>query len=318
VRDTLTLFPKGADPTLAINGTTFKVDQTGKVTFIAAQTFPHTIAGVKAGTDLTGGGNRGKITLNLDTTKVPQLNSVNTFTGNQGVIGSVTVTGSVGVGTASPATSLDIFSGTTGVHAPIARFGSNGGNDCNSILTYTGSGNAEIFEAGVAGCFMPGAVTGDGGLRVSPGNRILLGDNDAYRVLIDDVGNVEQKRTAGGMVKATLHFSPFNGGRIISCFNSTLSGAAATTPPCGFTFDITGAGDYIFDFGFEVDDRVYSATPGTQSNRGVAYALVVGACGNQDGQCLHTGVLTNNQVEVTVLDSSSETLYNAKIHLIVY
>jgi hypothetical protein len=177
------------------------VDQSGKVTFIAAQTFPHTIAGVKAGTDLTGGGNRGKITLNLDTTKVPQLNSVNTFTGNQGVIGSVTVTGSVGVGTASPATSLDIFSGTTGVHAPIARFGSNGGNDCNSILTYTGSGNAEIFEAGVAGCFMPGAVTGDGGLRVSPGNRILLGDNDAYRVLIDDVGNVEQKRTAGGMVK---------------------------------------------------------------------------------------------------------------------
>jgi hypothetical protein len=63
---------------------------------------------------------------------------------------------------------------------------------------------------------------------------------------------------------------------------------------------------------------VYSATPGTQSNRGVAYALVVGACGNQDGQCLHTGALTNNQVEATVLDSSSETLYNAKIHLIVY
>ena len=40
VRDTLTLFPKGTDSTLAVNGTAFKVDQTGKVTFISSQTFP--------------------------------------------------------------------------------------------------------------------------------------------------------------------------------------------------------------------------------------------------------------------------------------
>jgi hypothetical protein len=33
IRDTLTLFPKGTDPTLAINGTPFKIDQIGKVTF---------------------------------------------------------------------------------------------------------------------------------------------------------------------------------------------------------------------------------------------------------------------------------------------
>jgi hypothetical protein len=42
VRDTLTLFPKGSDSTLAVNGTVFKVDQTGKVTFISGQTFPGT------------------------------------------------------------------------------------------------------------------------------------------------------------------------------------------------------------------------------------------------------------------------------------
>jgi hypothetical protein len=42
VRDTLTLFPKGTDTTLAVNGTNFKVDQTGKVTFISGQTFPGT------------------------------------------------------------------------------------------------------------------------------------------------------------------------------------------------------------------------------------------------------------------------------------
>jgi hypothetical protein len=42
VRDTLTLYPKGTDNTLAINGTAFKIDQTGKMTFISGQTFPGT------------------------------------------------------------------------------------------------------------------------------------------------------------------------------------------------------------------------------------------------------------------------------------
>ena len=40
IRDTLNLFPKGTDPTLAVNGTAFKVDSTGKVTFVPGQTFP--------------------------------------------------------------------------------------------------------------------------------------------------------------------------------------------------------------------------------------------------------------------------------------
>jgi hypothetical protein len=40
IRDTLTLFPKSTDSTLAINGTAFKIDQTGDVTFITGQTFP--------------------------------------------------------------------------------------------------------------------------------------------------------------------------------------------------------------------------------------------------------------------------------------
>jgi hypothetical protein len=136
---------------------------------------------------------------------------------------------------------------------------------------------------------------------------------------LDVQGNASQARTAGGMVKAMLHFSPFNGGRIISCFNSTLSGAAATTPPCGFLFDITGVGDYIFDFGFEVDDRIYSVTYSSQTfGGGQGAVFAVDACGNQDGECLHTGSLTNNQVEVAVLVSGTEEFTDSKIHLIVY
>jgi hypothetical protein len=166
IRDTLTLFPKLAHPTLTVHGTAFAVSNTGKVTFIASQTFPGTvtkviagaglsgggtgtptlsvanggvtnamlahssltvtansplngggavslggstslglkncaanqileftggawtcvaipagtITGVTAGTDLTGGGTSGNVTLNLDTTQVPQLAAANTFT----------------------------------------------------------------------------------------------------------------------------------------------------------------------------------------------------------------------------------------------
>ena len=74
----------------------------GQITFAAGQTFPGTgtgtITGVTAGTDLTGGGSSGNVTLNLDTTKVPQLNSTNTFTANQTVNGTVTATSFSGNG----------------------------------------------------------------------------------------------------------------------------------------------------------------------------------------------------------------------------
>src|ERR1035438_7436440 len=58
IRDTLTLFPKGTDATLVISGTTFKIDQTGKMTFVAGQTFPGasgTVTSVGSGPGLTGG-----------------------------------------------------------------------------------------------------------------------------------------------------------------------------------------------------------------------------------------------------------------------
>src|SRR5215469_13113632 len=181
IRDTLTLFPKSTDNTLAISGTAFKISNTGAVTFISGQKFPGagtitgittasgsglsgggttgtlslkvapagvsnamlqnshitlnanaaggiaapgamtlgstatiglkacatnqvlkfsgtvwncsstgtgTITGVFAGTDLTGGGTAGNVTLNLDTTKVPQLAAANNFTNNQTVTGT--------------------------------------------------------------------------------------------------------------------------------------------------------------------------------------------------------------------------------------
>jgi hypothetical protein len=72
----------------------------GQIAFAAGQTFPGagTITGVTAGTDLTGGGAKGAVTVSLDTTKVPQLAASNTFTGNQTVSGTVTATSFSGAG----------------------------------------------------------------------------------------------------------------------------------------------------------------------------------------------------------------------------
>jgi hypothetical protein len=110
--------------------TGLNVASNGQITFAKGQTFPGTgngtITGVTAGTDLTGGGNSGNVTLNvdttkvvtgvtagtdltgggtggtpilnLDTTKVPQLSGNNSFTGNQSVSGSLTATSFSGNG----------------------------------------------------------------------------------------------------------------------------------------------------------------------------------------------------------------------------
>ena len=95
-RDSLTLFPKGSDPTLSVQGTAFGISSTGLVSFVSGQTFPGTgngtITGVTAGTDLTGGGSSGNVTLNLDTTRVPQLGTANTFTANQTINGNLSAT----------------------------------------------------------------------------------------------------------------------------------------------------------------------------------------------------------------------------------
>ena len=70
--------------------TGFSFNTNGTINFAAGQTFPGTgdgtITGVTAGTDLTGGGTSGHVTLNLDTTKIPTLAATNSFTGTQTIL----------------------------------------------------------------------------------------------------------------------------------------------------------------------------------------------------------------------------------------
>jgi hypothetical protein len=111
-RNTLTLFPSGTSPALALSGTAFGITNTGLVNFVSGQTFPGagTISGVTAGIGLTGGGTSGNVTLNIDTTKVPQLATANTFTNNQVITGNLTTSGIITGGIAS-------FSGAVAANA---------------------------------------------------------------------------------------------------------------------------------------------------------------------------------------------------------
>jgi hypothetical protein len=103
VRDTLTLFPKSTDNTLAVSGTSFAIGSAGKVTFITGQTFPGTgtITAITtaSGSGLSGGGTSGTLTL-----KVPSAGITNAMladskiTLNANTAGGITTPGAMTLG----------------------------------------------------------------------------------------------------------------------------------------------------------------------------------------------------------------------------
>jgi hypothetical protein len=96
VRDTLTLFPKNTDNTLAVSGTTFKINSLGAVTFVSGQTFPGagTITGVTtaAGSGLSGGGTTGTLSL-----KVPAAGITNAMLASSKITLSASTAGGLTV-----------------------------------------------------------------------------------------------------------------------------------------------------------------------------------------------------------------------------
>jgi hypothetical protein len=108
-----------------------------------------TITNVIAGTDLTGGGNSGAVTLNVDTTKVPTLAASNAFAGTTntfvGITASGTVTANSFSGSGSGLTGLNASQLTTGTVPSAALSG-------NYNINITGSAaSATNFTGNLAG-----------------------------------------------------------------------------------------------------------------------------------------------------------------------
>ncbi len=128
--------------------TGLNIASNGQITFAKGQTFPGTgngtITGVTAGTDLTGGGNSGNVTVSLDTTKVPQLNAANTFTGKQTINGNVSDSGNI--------SATGSITGQTGVFSA---------NNSTQVLRVTQSGTGSAVAASTTGSNPAPAVLGN-------------------------------------------------------------------------------------------------------------------------------------------------------------
>lgn len=147
--------------------------------------------------------------------------------------------------------------------------------------------------------------SGVAGINTAPNGTGVYGSAPGWAFTAN--GNTYQDRTSGGWVKAMVFVHPNNG--IVMCFNFMLAGAAATTPPCGFGFDKTGVGDYIIDFGFQVDDRFFSITNVYPLESLNACTDIVARCNN---------ITTPNQVEVSSYTLPGFNFSDAKFYLVVY
>jgi hypothetical protein len=132
--------------------TGFKISSKGLITFATGQTFPGTgdgtITGITAGTDLTGGGTSGNVTLNLNTTALnaayAQLAASNTFSGTQTINNTTTVTGT----NTSGVLQVTNTTGSGGAPAVVGTTDSTGGSGLKGLAPATSGITNGVFGVG--------------------------------------------------------------------------------------------------------------------------------------------------------------------------
>jgi hypothetical protein len=262
VRDTLTLYPKSTDITLAVNGTSFKVSSTGEVTFISGQTFPGagTITGITtgSGSGLSGGGTTGTLSLKVPSAGITNAMLANSkVTLNASTAGGLTVPGAmtlgntytVGLKTCSTNQILQ-YNGTawacaTAGTGTVTSVGSGSGLTGGPITT---SGTLSIATAGVTNAMLanskvtlnsgtgitaPGAMTLGGSYTVSINTAVVpqLTANNAF------TGSNSFSSTTGNGVSATSSVAGDSG--LFASNTSTTSGYGA------FASNYSAAGDAV-------------------------------------------------------------------------
>ncbi len=181
-------------------------------------------------------------------------------------------------------------------------------SDPNNVAIWGESFGQSAGADGVHGV-AHGPASGVAGINDDPNGVGVWGQAPGWSFY--STGNVHQDRGGSGWVKAMIFYSGFNGGRIVTCFNSTLQGPAATTPPCGFSAAKGSTGDYLIDFGFEVDDRFFSLTQLFRTVPGIVCTSFTG------GDCYNIFSLTPNMAQVVFSDLQGN-LSDNKFFLVVY
>jgi hypothetical protein len=275
-----TASPSGTLNLLAGSGTGtpketgLKIAETGIITFAAGQTFPG------------GGGGVTSVGLSAPASDFTVSGSPVTSAGTLGLNWKVAPTSAATANAIVKRDSTGSFSagqitaslGVTGSSTAVGVYGeSNGtasGDNGVQGVTFAGPGSG---VAGFNNSGTPGSIgvygQGDTAVYAYGTTTGVYGHGSSYGFATD--GNVQQARTGGGWVKAMVVIQGIKAPYTIpNCFNSTLGGAAATTPPCGFTLAEVQPGEFTVGFGFEVDDRFVSATLECCFSYGVAPVYV--------------------------------------------
>ncbi len=239
--------------------TGLSISSKGQITFAAGQTFPSTVGSVTSvgltapASDFTVTGSPVKNSgiLNFAWNVAP----TNTATAN--AIVKRDSTGSFSAGSISAGLGVSGYSTAVGVYGE--SNGTVSGDNGVEGVTYAGPGSG---VAGINFSGAPGSIgvyaQGDTGV-FATGSTGVFGHGSSYGFATD--GNVQQARTAGGWVKAMVFVNAFQAPyNIIACYNSTLAGAAASTPPCGFNLTEDSVGFFDINFGFKVSDRFLMTT----------------------------------------------------------
>ena len=242
------------------------VAKNGVITFSTAQTFPGngtvTSVGLSAPTSdfkVTGSPvtKTGTLALNWNVapTSAATANAI-VKRDSTGSFTAGTITSTLGVQSAigSGSAIYGVTNSGIGVYGASAGTGSGNNGVEGDSSAQAGSGVAGINSGGGIGLY------GQGGTGiVGTGSTGVFGTGTSYGFATDS--NAQQARSAGGWAKALVSVNgsgaPY---QILRCYNSTLAGSAATTPPCGFNLVEQQYAVFTIDFGFEVDDRFWSVS----------------------------------------------------------
>jgi hypothetical protein len=267
------------------------------------------VTGVVAGTDLTGGGTGGVQTLNVDTTKIPQLNTANTFTGNQTVNGNLNATGIIAGSSFEIGSNLFAFGSFTNQNAFLGFAGNttmtgadNTGSGQGALVSNTtGNSNTasgiDALKSNTTGNNNTGSGQGALGINTTGSFNTALG----YLAGPDSNSpNLTNATAIGANATVSESNALVLGG---TGSNAVSVGIGTATPQ--YTLDVHGTGNFTQPVIF-APNQVFPGT-GTVTSVGSGAGLVGGPITSSGTLSIATGGVTNAMLQNSTLTVSAGT-----------